>query len=220
METSLHRQLKDTYAGDGAELEVKLGRYRIDVVCGNELIEIQHGSLAAIRRKIKALLEEHRVRVVKPIVAKKRLVKRKGKGRKVVDQRLSPKRGTVLDVFHELVYFSTVFPHPNLVLEVPLVFIEEWRYPGHGKRRWRRDRDHQVEDQKLLEVQNTHEFHTAADLAALLPRDLPQPVHTQHVAEGLKIDRWFARRVAYCLRETGAIQQVGKQGNALLYERN
>ena len=76
METSLHRQLKQIYADDGvdAEIEKPLGNYRIDVVRDGELIEIQHGSLAAIRSKIAALLKKHRVRVVKPIVSRKRLI--------------------------------------------------------------------------------------------------------------------------------------------------
>ena len=200
METSLHRQLKDAYAGSDSALEVRFDSYRIDVVCGDEFIEIQHGSLAAIRDKIRNLIAGHRVRVVKPIIAMKRLIKRSGKGRQVVDRRMSPKRGTVLELFHELVYFSKVFPHPNLLLEVPLVFVEEWRYPGHGKRRRRRDRDHEVEDQKLIEVQDIHQFRTADDLADLLPSRLPKPFHTQHVADGLNIERGFAQRVAYCLR--------------------
>ncbi len=42
-------RLKEVYAGQGARLEAPLGDYRIDVVCDGELIEIQHGSLGAIR---------------------------------------------------------------------------------------------------------------------------------------------------------------------------
>ena len=57
METTLHRQLKEHYAEDPEQIEVKLGRYRIDAIAGGELIEIQHGSLAAIRDKIRTLLE-------------------------------------------------------------------------------------------------------------------------------------------------------------------
>jgi len=34
----------------------------------------------------------------------------------------------------------------------------------------------------------------------------------------MKIDRWIAQRIAYCLRKMGAVEQVGKQGNALLYQ--
>ncbi len=218
METSLHRQLKTHYALDDAQTEVTLGKYRIDVIRGDELIEIQHGSLAAIRSKIKSLVQRHRVRVVKPIVLRKHLVKCTARGRRIIGRRLSPKRGSIFDLFQEMVYFCRVFPHDNLTLEVPLVTVEEWRYPGHGRRRWRRTKDHQVEDQKLLSVDGIHRFHTSADLLALLPGPLPAPFSTQHLAECMGIDRSFARQVAYSLRETGAICRVGKQGNALLYQ--
>lgn len=219
METSLHRQLKSYYARSDEETEVRLGRFRIDVVRDNELIEIQHGSLAAIRKKTQKLLEQHRVRVVKPIVLRKRLVKRAAQGRRVVDRRMSPKRGNLLELFHELVHFIRVFPHPNLTLEVPLVAIEEWRYPGHGRRRWRRARDHQIEDQKLLEIASIHQFSTPEDLATMLPAGLPTPFQTQQLAIALQISPWFARQIAYSLRETGAIRHVGKLGNWLLYEQ-
>jgi hypothetical protein len=217
METSLHRALKQFYAGEGAATEVKLGRYRIDVVRGDELIEIQHGSLAAIRDKIRVLLEEYPVRVVKPIVVRKTLVKLKRKGGKIVDRRSSPKRGVMLDVFDELMYFRRVFPHPRLTLEVVLVDIEEWRYPGHGRKRWRRPNAFVVEDQKLLEVRESREFRTGHDLTSLLPQPLPAPFHSGHVAVGLSVHRSMAQRIVYCLREMGIATQVGKERNTRLY---
>jgi len=219
METSLHRQLKEIYAKGGvdAQIEKTLGDYRIDVVRNGELIEIQHGSLAAIRSKIADLLKQHRVRVVKPIVARKRLIKQTGRGGKVVSRRLSPKKGTILDLFHELIYFTRVFPHENLALEAPLVEVEEWRFPGHGRRRRRRQGDQQVEDQKLVQIDEIYDFRTASDLLKLMPADLPTPFDTGHLARGLGVDRSVAQRIAYCLRHIGAFNEVGKQGNARLY---
>ncbi len=218
METSLHRQLKERYAESGAEQEVKLGNYRIDVMNSDLLVEIQHGSLAAIRDKINHLLPHHRVLVVKPIVARKRITRLKRAGGHVVSQRWSPKRGRLLDLFDELVYFTRVFPHANLTLEVPLVEVEERRFPGHGRRRWRHDNDHQVEDLRLIEVQQAYRFRTAADLLQLIPHPLPTPFHTGHLAERLSVKRHFACRIAYCMRMTGAAVEVGKTGNAILYE--
>ncbi len=218
METSLHRQLKDRYAQKGAQQEVTLGDYRIDVVNPDALVEIQHGSLAAIRDKIACLVEDHQVLVVKPIVARKRIIKLRRSGGGIVSERWSPKRGTPLDLFDELIYFTRVFPHSNLTLEVVLVQVEERRFPGHGRRRWRRDNDFQVDDLKLVEVQETYRFQTAADLCQLLPSQLPEPFHTGHLAQQLKIKRWIASRIAYCMRKTGGAIQVGKQGNAKLYK--
>jgi len=218
METSLHRQLKERYAKKKGEMEVTLGDYRIDVVRNEQLIEIQHGSLAAIRDKIARLLEQHDITVVKPIVIRKQLIKQDERGGNVVSRRLSPKKGSKWDLFDELVYFTRVFPHPRLTLEVPFVEIEEWRFPGHGRRRRRRENDHQVEDQKLLAVKRTLRLVTNNDLRSLVPKSLPQPFHTGHLAKAAKIPRWVAQRVTYCFRKMGTAAQVGKEGNAHLYE--
>lgn len=220
METSLHRQLKARYAGDDGRQEVVCRGYRIDAVRGDELVEIQHGSLAAIRDKVRRLLRTHRVRVVKPIVANKLLVKLDRRGGAELSRRRSPKRGALLDVFDELVYFTRVFPHERLVLEVVLVDVEERRYPGSGRRRRRRERDFEIEDQFLVGVSSTHAFATREDLLRLLPRRLPARFHTGVLAERLKVPRWIAQRIAYCLREMGALQPVGKQGNAILYAKS
>jgi hypothetical protein len=218
METSLHRDLKRLYAGEAAQCEVRLGRYRIDAIADGELIEVQHGPLAAIRDKVRKLLTEHHVRVVKPIIASKQLVYLRRKGGKIARRRLSPKRGKLLDLFDELIHFTNVFPHPRLVLEVPLVDVEERRYPGHGRRRWRRDGDFQVEDQALVTVQSQIRLATAGDLAGLVACPLPVPFNTAHLAAGLAIPRWSAQRIAYCLNRMGAWRQVGKSRNAWLYD--
>jgi hypothetical protein len=221
METTLHRQLKALYAGGEARVEQRLAgfRYRIDAVRGEELVEIQHGSLAAIRDKIGRLLAGHRVLVVKPIVVRKTLISLSRKGGREVSRKASPKRGTVLDLFAELVYFTRVFPHANLTLETPLVEIEERRYPGHGRRRRWRARDFIVADQRLLTVTAVERFATCADLWRLIPPGLGDPFHTGDLAAALGVRRWIAQRVAYCLRKTGAADVAGKAGNAWLYRR-
>ena len=217
METSLHRQLKERYAEGGGLTEQKLGRYRIDVVRGTQLVEIQLSSLSSIRDKIRTLLKKHDVLVVKPIVAKKLLIKQDGPEGRVLTRRLSPKRGKIWDIFEELVFFTRVFPHPRLAIEVVLVEVEEWRYPGHGRRRrWRRN-DQVVADQKLVSVGQTIRLSTAADLVDLVPAKLPKQFHTGHLADLAGIHRSVAQRIAYCLREMKAIEHVGKQGNALVY---
>jgi hypothetical protein len=219
METTLHRQLKALYAGPAAAIEQRVGGYRIDAIRGEVLVEIQHGSLAAIRRKIARLLDSHDVLVVKPLVIRKQLVRLARRGGQEVSRRQSPKQGSLLDLFHELVHFTEVFPHPRLTLQTPLVEVEERRYPGHGnRRRWRKD-DQVVEDRRLLAVLDVRQFRTTADLLELLPAKLPEPFHSGQLADLLGIHRWVAQRITYCLRKTGAAIACGKQGNTLLYQR-
>jgi hypothetical protein len=222
METSLHRDLKEYYAGREARFEEPVDGYRIDVVTrGGRLIEIQHSALASIRDKIGKLLKDHKVHVVKPIVARKRLIKLSEKDGEVVSKRYSPKRCDVLDVFHELLHFTRVFPHKNLTLDVPIVEVEEWRYPGHGRRRRWRKNDFVVADQHLTSVHEIYRLRKASDLTALLgarlDSDFPKNFDTGQLAESLDISRWTAQRIAYCLREMGAAKEVEKRGNAKVY---
>ena len=219
METTLHRQLKERFMEEGSEIEVPVERYRIDVVTGNRLIEIQRSGLSSIRDKIRYLLDQnYRVEVVKPLVVRKRLVKLSRKNGKVIDRRWSPKRGTIMDVFDELLYFTRVFPHPNLRLICPMIEMEELRYPGHGKRRRRRVGDFIVKDRLLSEIHETHIFDKAQDLHRLLPKKLPKPFDTKELAEGLKMHRSDAQKIAYVLRHTGSVDLVGKRGNANLFQ--
>lgn len=217
METSLHRQLKTLYA-TGDQKEVTLDRYRIDAIDDSgRLVEVQCAGLAAIRDKVRRLLTSHEVVVVKPVVRSRLLIKRNRKKGKVVSRRRSPSRGSVLDVFEDLVHFVTVFPHERLTLEVVVVDIEEHRLPPL-KRRWTRRR-YRVEDRVLLDVHNRFELSAGIDLNELLPAGLPEaPFTTRELAEVLGQPRWVAQRVAYCLRKTGAVEVVGKQRNAIVYQ--
>jgi hypothetical protein len=199
-------------------MEVVLGDYRIDVVQPGLLIEIQHGSLAAIQAKIQKLVLNHHVLVVKPILVEKCLIKLDQRDGLIVSRRKSPKRGALLDIFDELIYFTRAFPHPNLTIEVPLVDVEEIRFPGNGRRRRRRENGFQVQDRVLVGIRETHRFASCQDLIRLIPAGLPSPFHTGHLATTLKIERWMAQRIAYCLRQMKAIHPVGKQRNAHLYE--
>ncbi len=219
METSLHRELKQIYADDAACCEVRLDGYRIDAVRDGTLIEIQHGSLAALRRKLEDLLAaRHRVLIVKPIIHRKLLIQLDERGGTETGRRYSPKRGGVLDVFQELVYLARVFPHPRLAVEVAVCDIEERRYPRATRRKRRRwGPTHRVDDQRLVAIHATYRLATKRDLLAFLPPSLPQKFHTGHLAEGLGVPRWIAQKMAYCLRHCGAMQPAGKQGNAVLY---
>ena len=217
METTLHRQLKDYFRQSDSQLEVRLGRYRIDVVNGNRLVEIQRSGLASIRSKIQKLLEDgHVVDVVKPLIRRKRLIKLDSINGREVDRRWSPKKGSALSIFDELLYFTRVFPHPNLTLITPLIDIEEIRYPGQGKRRRRRKNAFQVKDQKILEMGEIVSYSTVRDLQKLLPKDLPRKFDTAELAQVLGVPRWEAQRIAYVLRKTFAAIETGKRGNAIV----
>jgi hypothetical protein len=218
METSLHQQLKRCYADSEDNTEVVMGRYRIDAVRGDELVEIQCASLSAIGEKCRNLLSRHSLRVVKPVIARTRIVKLKKAGGPVVSRRMSPKRGAALDVFEDLIYFTRVFPHPNLTLEIPLVEVEQFRVPA--KKRRRRGKDYHVQDVQLQKITAHHELRVPADLLGLL--DWPDhggSFNTSDLAGAIDRPRWVAQKIAYVLRKTGAIQVEGRNRWGMIYQR-
>ncbi len=216
METTLHRQLKSVYCDDPQQHEVVLDGYRIDAVVDGRLIEIQQASLAAIRPKIATLLQSHDVTVVKPLIARKVLVKRARKGGKVQSTRTSPKHATFFDLFDELVNFVTVFPHRRLSLHVLLTEQEEHRVVTGKKRR--RDKGYRVEDRRLVGIVDRLELRSHSDLRLLLPDTLPQRFSTADIAKQAGVPRWLAQKAAYCLRMTDTAKLVGKEGNTMLYQ--
>ena len=216
METTLHQQLKRCYATTKANTEVVMGCYRIDAIRDDELIEIQCASLSAIRDKSTQLLKRHRLRVVKPVIARTRITKIKKAGAKPTSRRMSPKRGSILDIFDDLIYFTRVFPHTNLVLEVPLIHVEQFRMPAKKKRR-RWGKDYQVHDVHLEHIEHRYEFSQPSDLLALL--DLPpgNAFDTAELARRIDRPRWVAQKIAYVLRNIGAIETANRTRAGIQY---
>lgn len=215
-EDSLHAALKTWYAQPGDRLECEVGGYVIDLVRGDLLIEVQTGNFAAVKQKLARLLEDHPVRLVHPIAVDKWVVRMSEDG-ELLGRRRSPKHGREQDVFWELVHIPGLMRHPGLSLEVLLTREEAiWREDGKGS--WRR-KGRSKADRRLLEVVSRSVFSGPADFSVFLPADL-SPVFTVpdlvvHTGE----PRRLAQKMAYCLREMGAIEVVGMRGRAPEYRR-
>jgi hypothetical protein len=214
VETSLHRQLKERYGPDeGGRAEVALGGFRIDAVAPDgALVEVQSGPLGPLRPKLHRLLPSHRVRVVKPVVLARRVVRRDRPGGADLSARRSPKRGALVDVFDDLIGLARVFPHPNLTIEVLAVEIDEVRVPR------RRRPGFAVADRLLRSVVATVPLREPGDLWSLLPADVPSPFTTRVLAERIGRPVALAQHIAYCLRHSGAVAVIGKRRYHPLYE--
>ncbi len=216
-EKSLHAALKDWYAAPDDRTEQPVDGYVVDLVRGEELIEIQTRNFSAIKRKLATLLQNHPVRLVHPIPTLKWIVRLDRDGSTVLSRRRSPKRGRLLDIFDELVSIPHLIAYPRFALEVLLVEVEESRQQD-GRGSWRR-RGWSIHDQILVGVESQHRFHGPADFAALLPTTLPDPFTSSNIAARFGVRRSQGQKIAYCLRHMGAIEVVGKQGNAYQYAR-
>jgi len=212
-EKPLHAALKEWYRRDGDLVEEPVSGFVVDLVRDGELIEIQTRGFSAIRRKMDVLLDPHSVRLVYPIAVSKWIVKRDNTGAEVSRKR-SPKRGIAADLCAELVSFPSLLSHPHFTIEVAFIEEEEvWRPDQKG---WRRS-GFVIEERRLVQVVETVEFNSPADLLRLLPPGLPDPFDTAELADGLGRSRHLAREVAYCLRVSGAVQTAGRDRRGVLY---
>lgn len=215
-EGPLHSALKRMYSEPGDRLEEPVAGFVIDLVRQNTLIEIQTRGFSSMKRKLKALLDSHPMRVVHPIAVEKWIVKIDASGQ-VLSRRRSPKKGAFVDLFSELVSFPELLAHPNLTVEVLLTREDELRYFDERKA-WRRH-GWVVQERQLIEVAHQHTFASPHDLASLLPADLPPSFTTAGLAQSLGRSRRLAQQMVFCLRKVGAIDNVDKQGNAIVYAR-
>jgi hypothetical protein len=214
-ERPLHVGLKAAYEQPGDRLEAPVGPYIVDILRGELVIEIQTRNVSAIRRKLAALVEGHDVLLVLPIATRTSIVRLSEDGTESA-ARLSPRRGTVADVFDELVSIPRLIGHPRFALEVALIRVEEVRRPD-AHRGWRR-RGWVTDHRRLSEVVDRVRIASARDLAAHIPHGLPEPFTTADLATALGRPRAMAQRMAYCLAMSGAVRPVGKTGNAVRYE--
>jgi hypothetical protein len=214
-ESSLHSALKEWYAGTGDLLETQVDGFHIDIIRDNLLIEIQTGNFSSQKRKLHTPVERYALRLVYPIAREKWIVRLGADGVTLLGRRKSPKRGTIFQLFEELVSIPDLIKHPNFSLEVLLIQEEEIRCED-GTGSWRR-KGLSICDRRLIEVLSRHVFKQSSDFSELVPSDLPEPFSTEELGLGIGQPQWLAQKMVYCLRNMGALEIVGKNGNSLMY---
>ena len=214
-ERSLHAALKQWYAQPDDRFEVPLGGYVIDLVRGEQLVEIQTRNFSAIRRKLQQLVETHRVHLLHPVTYEKWVLQADATGTQVTSRRKSPYRGHLTDMFEELVRLPELLKHENFTIEFPLIREEEVRCcDGKGSKHRKRA---SIKDRRLLEVVSTHRFENSTDFLLFIPTDMAQPFSNKCLVNALRLPLHRCRQMTYCLRKMGTIAVVGKRRNELLF---
>jgi hypothetical protein len=191
---------------------VPLEGFVIDIRRPGLLVEIQTSSLGALGPKLDRLLAEHRMLLVHPIAVETHLQR---PGKKL---RKSPKRGSIYSVFEQLVSIPTLLDHPNLRLDVVLASVLLVQKPDPRARRGRGG--FRTLDRQLRDVREVRRFRTPADLAALLPAELPPRFTTADLAAAAGISRHLAQQMAFCLRALELITDLGRARAGIHYARS
>jgi len=215
-EHSLHSELKKVYSIPGDIFEVKLGNYIVDILRDELVIEIQTRNFSALRKKLRALVKTHQVRLVYPLTEKKWITHVTKEGTPI-SKRKSTKKGKLTDLFRELVRIPDMLGEDNFSLEVLFIDEEEVRC-NEGKGSWRR-RGISIKERRLIKVNERFLFQDKSDYLKILPAHLTEPFTNKELAKSAKIPDRTARQITYCLRKSGIIQVAEKKGRALCFKK-
>lgn len=214
-EKSLHAALKEWVFQPGDKAEERCGRYTIDIIRGDLLIEIQTSNFSQIRPKITKLIEHHPVRLIYPIAREKWIVRQTAEGERI-SRRRSPRQGRIEDLFREFVRLPALLKSENFCLQILMIQEEEIRQKDH-KRGWRRG-GWVVVERRLIQVVESFLFNHPSEMSALLPGSLERPFTAKDLGVHLHLPTWQAQKMIYCLRSMDLIVPIGKRGRAILYQ--
>lgn len=212
-EKSLHAALKTRYCPDPACHEVEVAGGVADICCEGRIVEIQTGSLFAVRRKLDRYYACRipNVTVIYPLIRKKwicRVDPETGE----VSRRRSPKTGKPWDALYELSHLTPYLCDPRLELILLETDVDEYR--GAQNERGRAERIDRIPLCYGREIP----LRSAEDFRCFLPEGLPDPFTVRDLCG---ITRYHTRRATaglYVLCSVGVLRKE-KEGRKNVYYR-
>jgi hypothetical protein len=213
-EQTAHAVLKHYYADPEAH-EIPVGPYIADIMTPSEIIEIQTRNLRSIQPKLERFLSVSAVRLVHPIVLKKRIVTIDLSAGTISKPKTSPKRLTLYAAFLELATIRSLLSHPNFRCSLVLLQMDEIRKKNDALSKSSIKIDH-APTALLDEL----EFNQPSDFLRLLPNDLAAEFISADIAKRLKIRQAEAQAMLLVLTELRLVERIGKRERYWLYRRS
>jgi hypothetical protein len=214
-EKTLHSDIKTLYLKKGAQSEMVIDGYVIDVVLPNRLIEIQTRSFSNLKRKLAKLLINHKVTLVHPIAAEKIITVYDKTMTTVLRSQKSPKKGQLIDIVDELIYIPHLLTHPNLRFEALLIKEHEIRC-NNGKGSWRRN-GVSIVNRHLDEMLESYVFKKPSDYKRLLPKGLPKQFTNQLLVKEFGIKRQQVYKLTSLLKKIGILHILKIQNRTQIF---
>ena len=216
-ESSLHRTLKYRYTGPGGKTEVTVGEFVADGIRKDgEYIEIQTGSFAPLKKKVKELAAIGKIRIVHPIAVTKK-IEVYDKDGSFLYRRKSPVHGSLWNIFDTLMHAPELPLIRNVRIEVALIDITEKRI-NDGKGR-RRRKGISIKDKALSAWHEGILLEKLSDYLRFVPFKKKEEFTVPLLAERAGIDKDTARKALYVLTKLKVVKRIGKKDAAWLYTR-
>jgi hypothetical protein len=130
-------------------------------------------------------------------------------------RRKSPRRGSIWDIFYELVYAPELPFTPNLIIELVLVDAAEKRVRD-GKGSWRR-RGVSIHDRQLLAVHDRFKLKRRSDYKRFVPFKKNEEFTSALLGNKAGINIALAQKTLYVLTKIGIVEKIGKRRNSIVY---
>ena len=222
-EKRIHRIIKRFVCSDENCFETKIGRYVADVLCGNEITEIQTASFANLIPKIRFYLEntDHNITVIYPMIAEKKIIRADRESGELIRTKRSPKHLSPPDALPELMYISEFIGEPRLEIKLLMIRADEYRYSEKIRYRNKGAYDNDVIPRELI---GAYIIRSADDIRDIVPAGARDD-NGHRAAELEKIFGYGGRklyRAIGCLLKLGILKKVteGKKNVKYYFDRN
>ncbi|MDR0290100.1 MAG: hypothetical protein LBI06_04125 [Treponema sp.] len=214
-ESSLHRDLKFSYAGLGGQTEAEVGSFVADGInAQGEFIEVQTGSFGPLKKKAKEFSLMGNVRIVHPIIVNK-YIEVFGEDGKRKYRRKSPRKGNIWDVFDALVHAPELPLIAGLSIELAVIDAVEIRVRD-GKGSWRR-KGISIKDRAISACHERITLNGLADYLRFVPFKRREEFTARLLEKKAGISIHAARKALYVLARLKVVEQIGKQRNSFIY---
>jgi hypothetical protein len=193
----------------------KKRRFVADVLVGNTITEIQTGSFAPLRDKIKWILEntDYNIILIHPVAQTKWVNIIDGKSGEISKRYRSPKREGLNSVAGELYYIREFISSPRFSLVLLMMEAEQYkRELGAGRRK-------RYEKYELIPVNllSAHVFKGIDSYRCFIPDGLEERFTVKQFSALSKIRGRDAYSTVHTLCELGLMREDGKIGRAAAY---
>ena len=217
-ESSLHRTLKYQYTGPGGKTEKKVGEYVADGLSkSGEYIEVQTGSFAPLKKKVKEFTAGGKLRIIHPIAVTKKIEVYDSDGN-FLYRRKSPVHGSPWSLFDALLHAPELPLQKGVVIEIVLADITEKRVRD-GKGSWRR-KGVSIKDRELSAWHESIVLKRPADYLRFVPFKKNEEFTASMLAKSAEVNKWTAQEALYVLNKMKVVKRIGKKSRELLYVRN
>lgn len=217
-EKTVHSVLKNYLEPDTSFHEIKTGRYVADIRTPDGIYEIQTRQFNKLRNKLEAFLPEYSVTIVYPIPHIKYMRWIDEQTGEITPARKSPKKGVFQSVFYELYKIKPYLTHPNLHLLLMLIDLEEYRFlNGYSKDR---KKGSTRSDRIPTALYASETIMSVDDYKKLIPDELDVTFTAKDFAKACHVNMTIAQPSVNVLTHVGALEHIGKRGQAYLYQRS